>query len=67
MAGRGKAGRITSIEANASKAKLYAQLRRVSLLLQTGRRKEAEKLLEKIAENDELWLWIVLAGLEPEE
>ena len=67
MAGRGKARRITSIEANASKAKLYEEIKKVAFLLQTGRRKEAEKLLEKIAENDELWLWAILAGLETEE
>ena len=49
--------KVTSIEANASKA---------SFLLRAGRRKEAERLLEKIAEDDELWLWAVLAGLEEE-
>jgi hypothetical protein len=67
MAGRGGARKITSIEANASKARLHAQLRKVALLLQTGRRREAERLLKKIAEDDELWLWAILAGLETEE
>jgi hypothetical protein len=58
--------KITSVEANASKAKLYSELKKVSFLLRAGRRKEAERLLEKIAEDDELWLWTVLAGLEEE-
>jgi hypothetical protein len=63
MAGR----RVTSIEANASKARLHAELQKVARLLQTGRRREAERLLEKIAEDDSLWLWAILAGLETEE
>jgi hypothetical protein len=66
MVERGRDRRITSIEANASKAKLYREIKKVARLLREGRRKEAWRLLEKIAENDELWLWAVLEGLEPE-
>jgi hypothetical protein len=67
MVEKRRAKRITSVEANASKARLYTELKKVALLLSVGRRREAEKLLEKIAENDELWLWAVLQGLEAEE
>jgi hypothetical protein len=58
--------KVTSIEANASKARLCHELKKVGLLLQMGRRREAEKLLEKIAKDDSLWLWAILAGLEAE-
>ena len=58
--------KITSIEANASKARLYSEVKKVALLLQMGRRRETERLIEKIAEDDSLWLWAILEGLETE-
>jgi hypothetical protein len=55
---------ITTIEANASKARLLKEVRKVVQLLRQGRRREAEKLMEKIASDDSLWLWVILEGLE---
>ena len=58
--------KITSVEANASKAKLHSEIKKVARLLKEGRRREAERLLKKLARRDDLWLWAVLAGLEEE-
>jgi len=58
--------KITSVEANASKAALLNEVRKVALLLRMGRRREAERLMKKIASDDSLWLWAILEGLETE-
>ena len=49
--------RVTSVEANASKAKLLAELDRVERLMRQGRTREAWELVRRIAEDDSYWLW----------